>query len=493
MTQKKAHAVSWLLYAYYFLPLLLVVFQLVSTINSSNQIREEELLEAVTSVFWFDHRSVFYGAYTNVGWYMVLSGIYHTFGFNLFTAKYVRVGLHLISLICLALVLKKYLGVKKAFLPLLTIGLSPTWLYFNTLGAEFGIDMQYFPITFYLIDNLNFKFAFWNITQSILSWAIVMVSWMSYPTIIYYLPGLALLYIIKLKKANMNFASNIKHIFFSFLGFITPFLAMVLYIQNQQFLLNDPYVKSGIFRGAGNLSLQANPAKALSALAIDFFNIGRSYYFELHKVEFSQIFPLIPLVIVLGLSLWLIKYTKIRLLIITTISLSLINILVSSFTIDPSGMPGIRRYTGLLSAFYLLFILVWYYLTSQKNHLFWNRLMMGGMCLLVIHHLLVFPANLSSLKEPSQFQEDKWFSISKGPENTLSQLVEAIQKQDVSLACLDKTNQPTSCRFSEIYAAVAGTCLWNRLKCHQLSIFNPYTQQLIPLSVDKWNSYFFVH
>src|SRR3990167_8315260 len=185
---------------YWFIPVGLFLFQLVLTLRSMNQIRFEELMESVTSVYWFAHRSVFYGAYTNVGWYAILLFIYKLFGFTLFTAKYYRLILHLVALFSLAALLRKYLGEKKALIPLIVIALSPTVLFFNTLQATFGTDLQYFPILLYWVDRFTFKKTLMEGAKQFFAGAFAMIALMSYPTFVYFLPVLFLFYFIKAKK-----------------------------------------------------------------------------------------------------------------------------------------------------------------------------------------------------------------------------------------------------------------------------------------------------
>ncbi len=112
---------------YWFLPLLLWLFQLIFTLNSLTQIRYEEVANSVRNPYWLSQRNVYGGASSNVGGEGALAIIYSVFGFSLFA---------------LAALLKKYLGEKLAIIPLIVIGLSPTMLFFNTLASHYTLDIS---------------------------------------------------------------------------------------------------------------------------------------------------------------------------------------------------------------------------------------------------------------------------------------------------------------------------------------------------------------
>ncbi len=137
---------------YWGVVLFLFFVQLLYALNSQSQIRYEELAESVRNPYWIQNRLVYDGISSNIGWYATLTILYNIFGFSLFIAKFYRLVFHLVSLVCLALVIKKLIPVKKSWLSLLAIGLSPTFLYFNTLQTSYGLDLQYLPICLYLIE-----------------------------------------------------------------------------------------------------------------------------------------------------------------------------------------------------------------------------------------------------------------------------------------------------------------------------------------------------
>ena len=134
---------------------LLFMLQAKYTFSSLNQIRYEELAESVRNVYWLEHHLIYDGVSSNIGWYALVLLTYKIFGFMLFSGKYLRLLISLGSLFCLATLLKHYLGLKKALVPLITIGLSPTLLYFTTLQTTYGLDLQMLPICLFLLMIIN--------------------------------------------------------------------------------------------------------------------------------------------------------------------------------------------------------------------------------------------------------------------------------------------------------------------------------------------------
>ena len=175
---------SW----YWLLIIFIGLFQLVYTLRSTNKIRLEELAESVRNVYWLQNRTIYDGISSNVGWYGTLLIIYNLFGFTLFTAKYFRVFLHFVSLLCLGLIFDKYFEKKRSWLSLIVIGLSPALLYFNALQTSFGVDLQYFPICLYLLLTLDFAQPVRAGIKQFFLGLLMMIAAMSYPTFLAYIP-----------------------------------------------------------------------------------------------------------------------------------------------------------------------------------------------------------------------------------------------------------------------------------------------------------------
>ncbi len=219
---------------YWLFVLLIFLGQLFFTLNSTNKILLEELSESVRNVYWLQNRAIYDGVSSNVGWYGTLLIIYNIFGFFLFEAKFFRLIIHLISLICLAKLLKKYMGEKKACLVLVTIALSPTLLYFNTLQTSFGIDLQYFPICLYLLLSLNFSKPIITMLKQFILWSLAMIASMSYPTFLAYLPILFIIYIVVLHKSKKILTRRLifKNILISLISFCLPIIIVFSYFKD---------------------------------------------------------------------------------------------------------------------------------------------------------------------------------------------------------------------------------------------------------------------
>lgn len=454
---------------YILLIVILFVLQAVFTFNSMNQIRYEELAESVRNPFWFHNRLMYDGLSGSISWYGLQALIYNIFGFHLYTAKFIRLALYLVSLLCLASILKKHLGKKIAWLPLLTIGLSPTILYFNTLQTTYGIDLQLLPIILWLFQK--------NVLVMSGAWFLAMIAWLAYPTFIFYLPLLAILYL-------RHFFNSWKKLLLSMTLFILPLILTFIYIENTKSLINDPVSGSGLFRGGVRSGIDlAIFFPSLQITLSDLFIKANSYYFEAYKVEFSDYYPLISVILVIYLSIYLyFKKTKFRFALNLTYLLFILGLIVPHITGGDFNFAGIRRATPILASFYALFCLG-LKIGKLKKWLFLIML------ILPVHHILVYPANLAHIKDLSPYREKLWFEIEKNPQDSLKKFVDQVQKSDLTLACKDQTGQTVSCRYSEIYAGVAGSCLWNRLECHNILGLNQNSKKIIPLSVDLWNSY----
>lgn len=485
---------KFLQHTYTFLPLVLIGAQLIFTLNSFNQIRYEELAESVRNPFWIQNGYMYDGTSGSIAWYGLQAIIYNIFGFSLFTAKFVKLALWLISLVCLATLLKRFLGATKAWLPLLAFGLSPTVIYFNVLQATYGMDLIYLPICLYLLSKVNSFKGYLNLLIQSLLWLVVMLAWLSYPTFVFYIPGLVIYYLyIILKDKQTTPPVKFINLISSLISFLTPLVATFLYIKNTQSLIYDPVTHNGLFRGAGVIELNLELFfRNLGFLGQNLFQAASGYYYELANVEFSHLFPIVTLLFLIFTTykLWQ-NHQKYHLVVGLILLILISNIFVVSLTVDLS--PGIRRFTPALASIYGLFIFAWYYVTSLKKSSSYKWMLITICALIPIHHLIVYPLNLAHLKDPSIFRDVAWFAQAETPDQSLKLFLEGIKKQDLNLGCSDQNNQPALCRYSEIYASLAGACYWNKLSCHQLNGYDPKTNKYIPLSIDIWNSYYFNH
>lgn len=472
---------------YWFIPIVLFIAQVIFTFNSMSQIRYEELAESVRNPYWLQNKTIYDGISSNVGWYGSLLIVYNLFGFSLHTAKFFRLILHLVSLICLALILKRYLGERRALVPLLAIGLSPSLMYLNTLQTSYGLDLQYLPIAAYLVLSVDFKKKALALVKTAALWFIAMLAWMSYPTFIFYLPVFLGGYLWQmLNQSVLSKTSQMgQYLVVGVLTFMAPLSLAFAYVKDRNMLLFDPQSPGGIFRGGGSFSGDGNLFLAnLSTTLSDFFTKSNSYHFDLKKVEFSDFYPYLAVTVVLIYAIQLlVKAKKFRFLILICLYLIFAGLVLVNFNI----IPGVRRSTAALAGFYGLFVLIWYKDTLVKN------LFLGVLLLIPLHHLIVLPVNTAHLKDPSFYADQSWFKLADTPSQSLEMMVNTIQRQDLNLTCQSQAGVKVVCRLPEVYAAVAGSCDWNQLRCLNIQTFDPRSGQLIELSTKLWEEYYFEH
>lgn len=465
---------------YWLIPLLLFIVQGVVTYNSQSQIRSEELSETVRSVYWLANKQVYLGGFTNLGWYGLLLAVYNTFGFDLFTAKFVKLALQLISLFCLSAFLKKNLGSKTAIIPLITIGLSPTFLYFNALQTPFGIDLQYLPICLWLISLQNKSSVLTYLKHAALG-MVMMIAWMSYPTFVFYLPMLGYYW--------YRGSKTILPIFVILISFLLPLLASVAFVSNKSLIFYNHQNGGGIFRGAGRLVLnQDNSTNTIAAIFTNYFSKATSYHFELNQVEFSLFLPILSFVFTFYLCFRAFKHGVSKKITLTLLFVMLTNLLLIASSID-GGIAGARRNTPILASFYGLFSLGWYVLVSKKINLkpIHKKIIIAIMLILPIHHSFVLPLNINSLSIPSPFIENLWLGINSTPKSSFESYLNSVQEKDLYLNCQEQFPNFTNCSYDLIYSVIAGACTWNNLNCHNIYGFNSLTDGYELLSVESIN------
>lgn len=451
-------------------PLLVFALQVFLSLSSNHQIRNEEAVGSLREVWWFKNRLLYQQANSNVGWYAVLNLIYYFFGFNIFYAKIYRLVLALVSLYCLAALLKKYLGEKLSIIPFLTIALSPTMLFFNTLANTYGIDLQFLPIVVFLID--------FGGKISLTGWVLAMIAWVTYPTFVFYLPALAIWQI---------FRSGLRSLSVSLIGFLIPLFAVLIFLGHWPGRL---FFSGGSFQFDEQVFFQS-----FWASFSNLFDKATAYYLELNQVEFSLIFPLISFVFVLISDILVFKkFKSARLLLALCTLIGLGDLLLMSFTLD-GGMPGGRRNTPFLAAIYGLFIIGFYYVSSGKLKMPWRKVIsMILLSLFLIHHMIVYPINLSAILDNSPFRLTVWFGVGD-PVSAFTKLVDQVQQQDLYFNCEQTYKDNPQCQYGIIYASLEQACFWNHLDCHKVYGYFPKIgyQALSIDTINYWQDNGFEH
>ncbi|MDP3131049.1 MAG: hypothetical protein Q8N15_06955, partial [Bacillota bacterium] len=313
------------------------------------------------------------------------------------------------------------------------IGLSPTLLYFNTLQTSFGIDLQYFPICLYLLLSLNFSKPIIAKIKQFILWSLAMVASMSYPTFLAYLPILLIFYVVVLQKQKKILTRRLifKNILISLISFCLPLIIVFSYIRTPQLLIYDTHVKSGLFRGGGeeipnSLPIIINNVQnGTKQVLRDLFLFPGSLYFEADIVrsEFSHKWFGWGISFILLISFWLfIRVKQSRLPLILSWLLAFLSILVGNIS---SSLPGIRRSTGILAAFYIIYIIVWKHTNIKYLPNFVLVLLVTfSLFLIPLHHLKVYPNNLAALSLSSPHAADACFNkIPGNPSKSLEKYI----------------------------------------------------------------------
>jgi hypothetical protein len=251
----------------------------------------------------------------------------------------------------------------------------------------------------------------------------------------------------------------------------------------------------GIFRGSGNFIISfLNIVNNFRHLLGDLFIQGNSYYFEIPNPDFSNYIPILSMITLIYLAYKYFRYGNNRNCLYLIFLVFALTLFIGSFTSDPSNLPGIRRSTGIIVCLYTLFIFIWNYVLTYKPLKIWQKNIFILLLLIIpIHHILVYGNNLNSLEKPSQFKTGLWFSLAKNPQDSINLLLPNLQKQDLKLSCFNEKKEAVFCRYPEIYASLAGACLWNHLNCHNILGYDEKTKQYIPLNINLWLDYYWSH
>jgi hypothetical protein len=473
---------------YWLIPIVSIVMQFVMTRSGTGHIRLEEISESIRGPYWFVHGRIFQGLSSHIGWYAQLVLWYQLFGFTLRGAADFRFFLHIISIICLASLLKKYLGVKIAWIPLAAIGFSPTLLYFNSLATHFGIDLQYLPIVLFLLDRIQFTFykdhTVIHLIPHAVLWTFVMTAWMSYPTMAYYLPALAIVYAYKMQRTYRLY------LLICIVFFLLPLILGFAFIQNRTLLIYDANDHSGIFRGAAHTLDMAHGWDRVRESFVGFATVSPSYYYEVEHVEFSNWFPLLALSAVLLITIYLwIHQKKYRLWIVPVLVIVFLNIITLWLFSDTGGIgyASTRRATGILASFYMFFVIACHWFMNKGIHRKYWLVCFFLFLFIPIHHLAVFLPNVKVMTGPSRYDESTWFKTKRTIIESLASYQETLEKDDIQVACPYAPGIPTDCSYVRLYAAVSASCYWNHHICHQIWGWDPFHDTYVRLRIPLWD------
>jgi hypothetical protein len=489
--------------------LLLLLLQAAATYAARDRFGYEELAESVRNPFWLEHRTIYDGRSSNVGWYGLLLALYKLCGFSLALCKWMRLGLHAISLGCVLALVRRALPSPDYLLVAFTIALSPTLLYFNTYQVPYGSDLQLAPIALLCVLSIAPSRPLQSALLHAGVGALAALACMSYPAFVFYLPfGAVLLGWIQWKSwrtaatANRPARPSLRDVVKRLLPMLaTPSTMLVavgafaLPLRQPGLLFDDERVGGGIFRGGGGpidydlggISL------GVQRTLLDLFASGRSYYFNLSSVEFGGALGLLAPVLAIGICLWTLARER-----AASRWLALAIVMMVFGLIAPnlaSALPGLRRCTLSLVAFYLLVTLLMRELREQPGVARWKTALgVAPVALLLLHHLLLYPSVIEDLRRESAAQKvDWWLRAAPTPALALQHWVAKAEAGELIRCPSGAAQGAQECRYSELYAAVAGYQLWTLGHEPKVVIANPHTGAPLPLSVALWESYYFEH
>jgi hypothetical protein len=475
----------WAAPAYWLVVVMLFAAQAGYTLSGLERLGYEELAEGIRNPFWLEHRLVYDGVSSNVGWYGLLLLVYKVAGFSAYTAKFVRLAFHLLFLASSALLLKRWLGLPRAFLPLLAVGLSPTALYFNNLETSYGTDIQLSAAVLFLIASLAERPPEGPRRRALLAaaaGALTMVACLMFPSFLVYVPLLLVAFVWMAQRADAQRRLG-KDVTWLTAGFCAPFAVAVLFVRNRSVLLFDAAAGgAGVFRGGGG-ALTTDPVditRSIGAVFHDLFVRGNSYYFSLQHTEFSGLLGVMAAWGMLAGALvvaWNWKASRVPLALAGT--LCLLSICVPALS---RHLPGLRRSTGVIAGVYVILACMW--AAPVPAGLRALAVWAGKIAclLLLVHHLIVYVPNARDLQASAQQVHDPWFHRFGSPSESIAAWAHDVVLRGKPLTC---ESSPDNCRFAEIYAAVSGYLKWNGLGEPPVTGVDPKSSAVIPLDIHR--------
>ncbi len=453
-------------------------------LEQAPQIRYEELNEAVRGPFWLEHRLVFDGVSTNVGWYGLLVLVYRVFGFGLDTARWTRVVMLALGLIALSTLLHRHLRRGPAAIALLAMACSPTLLFLNRITTSYGTDLLILPPCLLLLDDLRRRSGDRAARRRVHGGSRRrrhdrcdgLPGHGDRPSF----PG-------RHGRSRRSRADDrLRPVLAGVAGFLLPLALATMTMRDPRSLFWDPVDHAGIFRGGagGWVTDPAVLSKNLAVLAEDLFRDGSSYYFELHGVEFGGWLgraSFAAVVSLTALAAW--KVRSARPLVATAVAAALFAAISTSAA---AGPPGLRRATGIVAAFYLLVPMIWVLLPRLATRPAARAAITGLLLLLPIHHLLAFGEHLKQARTPIWGRERVWFAIGPTPEAALEHWV-SHTAEGRPLDCRTmRTPGKQACGYDYIYAAIGGFRRWNGEPTIDIRAIDPRTGEAMVLSPFDW-------
>jgi hypothetical protein len=425
----------------------LFVLQASFTLVYLERLPLEDAAESVRSPYWWSQRSLF-SISSNVGYYALISGAWSLFGYSIYMAKWLRLALHLLSLLALARVLRGWLGARDALVPLLVTGTSSSWLYFNVNQAPFGIDLQFLPLL--LVPALARPKPGWKACWGAgLAGASLTFAATCYPAVLFYAPALLALFAWRNRERGIRDFLGLG--IASACGALFVVAAAFLYLKDPSILWLDPETGAGLFRGGAG-GFTGDPGQVLanaSATLRDLFVGPSSYSFFLLHVEFGHWLArgaFAATIVVAICRLWKGPRSPLLLWILG------FGIFCFAFPQWITPVPGLRRAAGALAAYYALLAFLWHVArTSTELGKGLRALAMAAVLAQGVANLASAGWNLNVGANFVRSANPEWFRSHGGPEASLAHWDDFTRQRGV-LRC----EEPRSCRYAEIYGAIRG-------------------------------------
>jgi hypothetical protein len=475
------------------IPLLLCLLQAGQIYAAWDRLFYEEIAESIRNVYWLEQKEIYDGVSSNIGWYGLLLFVYKTFGFSLHIAKIVRLVLYTLAIFSMAWTLKQCFGPKKSILPLVTLGLSPTWLYFNTYQTTYGLDITYLALLSGLLYMLRTRNNAKNNTAIIFGLGLISsIAASTYPTFLLYLPFILLIVLWPKSEQKKSWKIIFKQTSCFSTAFALPLLSALLYLHEPMRLFYDAQSKgTGLFRAGGmqlNFDL-SHIMNNLTQVAKDLFERGSSYYFSMPYPEFGGFFSWLSILGVLGILYIQREQLQKQ---VPWFVIGLMLLIMSALLPNlASVFPGLRRCTGILVGFYLIYLLsstfVWN-IPKTKLRLFCMLMLVG----LPVNHLVAYKRNLAQLNIEYQYNNYPLLHTAPTPSLSLEKWL-ADTSQGKIIDCSKEVPTGKPCKLSEIFSCIQGHRLWNHGTNVPLYAKPPKHSEKIQLNLDLWRNYTLAH
>jgi len=392
------------------------------------------------------------------------------------------------------------MGIRTAIVPLIAIGLSPTLLYMGSLQTSYGVDLPYAAICLWLVLSVRpDAHSPLELGKTFVCGAIAMIAAMSYPVFLLYWPSLLLVWVWQMTRKECAQPSALWMTWqglSGIAGLAIPLVTALAYVVMPRRLLWDPATHSGLFRGGGHLGFDVTILRhALHVVFRDLLVHGRSYYFDVTRPDLSGPLAIAGLFCVGATTVYLLLKRQAGMTILFAALLLLaLSLVVPSLSVD--RLPGIRRSTGILAAYFVLFSVAWYFYRGAVAPInIWMRRSGVLLCLLVpLDHALKLPSLADDLAGGHDDLADfPWITIASTPRKSLEVLLEQVDKEQPLSCPIDNQGRIIPCRYQEAYAAVAGYRLWNSHSTADIHALDWKTGHDIVLTPLLWTSYYFPH